>query len=306
MPRIFDNIEQRLRPALAETMGVAHRADFCVGYFNLRGWRSIDAHVDGWGGGPGHCCRILVGMQRLPHEELRAARALSPDRRELDNQTALRLKKGLAEQFREQLPFGAPTNQDEAGLRKLARQIRAGKVVVRLFLRHALHAKLYLLFRSDLISPTVAYLGSSNLTQSGLSLQGELNVDVLDQDACQKLAGWFEDRWNDRWCVDISDELAAIIEESWARERLIPPHHIYVKIAYHLSQEARAGLTEFRIPRDFRQPASRLPDGGREDRRASPEQAGAACSSAMSSGWARPSWPPRWRACSRTTTGWRR
>ena len=58
-------------------------------------------------------------------------------------------------------------------------------------------------------------------------------------------------RWNDRWCVDISDELAAIIEESWARERLIPPHHIYVKIAYHLSQEARAGLTEFRIPRDF-------------------------------------------------------
>ncbi len=232
-------------------MGVAHRADFCVGYFNLRGWRSIDAHVDGWAGGPGHCCRILVGMQRLPHEELRAASTLSPHRFELDNQAALRLKKGLAEQFREQLTFGAPTNQDEAGLRKLARQIRARKVVVRLFLRHPLHAKLYLLFRSDLISPTVAYLGSSNLTQSGLSLQGELNVDVLDQDASQKLAGWFEDRWNDRWCVDISDELAAIIEESWARERLIPPHHIYIKIAYHLSQEARAGLTEFRIPRDF-------------------------------------------------------
>ena len=80
MPRIFDNIEQRLRPALAETMGVAHRVDFCVGYFNLRGWRSIDDHVDGWAGGPGHCCRILVGMQRLPHEELRAASALSPDR----------------------------------------------------------------------------------------------------------------------------------------------------------------------------------------------------------------------------------
>ena len=35
------------------------------------------------------------------------------------------------------------------------------------------------------------------------------------------------------------------------RRRSIPPYHIYVKIAYHLSQEARAGLTEFRIPRDF-------------------------------------------------------
>lgn len=190
-------------------------------------------------------------MQRLPHEDLRIGRSLSSGSRELDNQTALQLKKKLAEEFREQLTFGAPNNADEDGLQRLARQIRARKVVVKLFLKHPLHAKLYLLFRSDPINPTVGYLGSSNLTQAGLSHQGELNVDVLDHDACEKLAKWFEDRWNDRWCIDISDELAAIIEESWAREQLIPPHHIYVKIAYHLSQEARAGLTEFRIPGDF-------------------------------------------------------
>ena len=102
------------------------------------------------------------------------------------------------------------------------------------------------------MAPTVGYLGSSNLTLSGLSQQGELNVDVLDSDACEKLEDWFEDRWNDRWCIDISKELVEIIEQSWAREALIPPYHIYVKMAYHLSQEARAGLTEFQIPREFR------------------------------------------------------
>ena len=101
---------------------------------------------------------------------------------------------------------------------------------------------LYLLFRPDPINPTIGYLGSSNLTFAGLSRQGELNIDVLDHDACNKLARWFEDRWNDRWCIDISDDLIKVVEQSWAREELIPPYHIYVKIAYHLSREAREGI----------------------------------------------------------------
>jgi hypothetical protein len=62
---------------------------------------------------------------------------------------------------------------------------------------------------------------------------------------------WFEDRWNDKWCVDISAELVQVIEQSWAREVALPPYYIYVKMAYHLAQEARAGLSEFRIPPEF-------------------------------------------------------
>lgn len=251
MPRIFDNIQQPLINALQETLHVSNRADFCVGYFNLRGWKQLDSYIETWAGGDGNCCRLLVGMQRLPQEELISALSLIKSDKDIDNQTALRIKKKLAEEFREQLTYGIPTNEDEVGLRRLAAQIKAKKVIVKLFLRHPLHAKLYLLFRPDPINPTIGYLGSSNLTFSGLSQQGELNIDVLDHDACQKLARWFEERWNDKWCIDISDELVKIIEESWAREDLIPPYHIYIKMAYHLAQEARAGLSEFRIPHDF-------------------------------------------------------
>ncbi|MBX7123291.1 MAG: hypothetical protein K1X42_14270 [Opitutaceae bacterium] len=252
MPRIFDNIEQQLLPTLKTTMCVSHRADFCVGYFNLRGWRQLDEHIEKWAGGDGECCRLLVGMQTLPQQELAEAYSIIKQDGELDQQTAVRLKKSLAGHFRDQLTLGAPTDADEAGLRRLAAQIKAGRVVVKLHLRHPLHAKLYLLFRHDPVSPSIGFLGSSNLTFAGLSKQGELNVDVTDHDACNKLARWFEDRWKDRWCLDISKEIADIIDQSWARPDAIPPHHIYVKMAYHLSQEAREGIIQHRIPKDFR------------------------------------------------------
>src|SRR5690606_11804616 len=100
--------------------------------------------------------------------------------------------------------------------------------------------------------PAVGFLGSSNLTFSGLSHQGELNVDVVDHDACRKLADWFEERWGDRWCIDVSDDLVEIIEESWARSEAIPPYLIYLKIARHLADDAVKGLNEFSLPKDLK------------------------------------------------------
>lgn len=251
MPRIFDNIGLPLLPELKKSLELSTHADFCVGYFNLRGWKLVDRLVEPWAGGDKACCRLLVGMQALPHDELRAALSLTADDG-IDQAAVLRLKRRKAEEFREQLTIGAPSNDDEEGLRRLSAQLRAGKVVVKLYLRYPLHAKLYLLYPGSGINPIVGFLGSSNLTLAGLAKQGELNVDVLDHDACYKLERWFDDRWNDRWCLDVSQELAEVIDSSWAREYPLPPYYIYLKMAYHLSREARAGLAEFSLPREFR------------------------------------------------------
>lgn len=252
MPRIFDNIDEKLHVALINTLESTNKADFCVGYFNLRGWKLLQAQVENWTGAEDNRCRILVGMQRAPKDELVQLFSLNADdENQIDQQKAVRLKRQIVEDFRRQLMQGAPTNEDEKGLHDLVRQLKAKKVVVKLFLRHPLHAKLYLLHRKDYNTPTMAFLGSSNLTFAGLSHQGELNAEINDYDACQKLTKWFEERWNERWCLDISDELIAVIEESWARQDMLTPYEVYLKIAYHLAQEARAGLSEFKLPREF-------------------------------------------------------
>lgn len=110
MPRILDNIEHALLPALRDGLALSDRPDFCVGYFNLRGWKHVDGLVERWPGGEGHCCRLLIGMQRLPQDELREAFSLLPKANGTDLQTAVRLKRRLAEELREQLSLGAPTD----------------------------------------------------------------------------------------------------------------------------------------------------------------------------------------------------
>jgi len=251
MPRIYDNIEAPLLPALRETLSRSYRADFCVGYFNLRGWKGVADAIDHFAGGDGRCCRLLVGMTRHPDEEVRAAFNPLNSRDDLTNEAANRLKKKTAAHFRDQLMYGTPSNADELALRHLATQLKAGKLAVKIFLSYPLHAKLYILYRNDFDNPVVAYLGSSNLTLAGLSNQGELNIDVKDEDACRKLAAWFDERWNDTWCLDITNDLIAIIEESWAREEPLSPYLIYLKMAYHLSRDARAGLSEYCLPAAF-------------------------------------------------------
>lgn len=251
MPRIYDNIDLFLSSSLRESIEVSFKADICVGYFNLRGWKVIQNEMEKWEGGENKQCRLLIGMQNIPHNFLKKELHIGETEERITLQIAANLKNKILNQFREQLTFGLPTDDDEKTLRILSFQLKSKKVVIKLFLRHPLHAKLYLAYREDHANPIIGYLGSSNLTFSGLSNNGELNIDVLDNDAGNKLKEWFKNRWEDRWCLDITDDLAELIDESWARDQQPPPYHIYLKIAYHLAQEARSGISEFKLPKDF-------------------------------------------------------
>lgn len=261
MARIYDNIEVKFKDGLQGIMdsGGVERVDFCVGYFNLRGWNMIVNQVDELPGGYVYendeqkyrICRLLVGMHRPPEELIRNIYGQSKNY--VDADYANKCKLQIAVEFKKQLLIGLPTKQDEWTLRRLSSQLKDGKVVVKLYLKEPLHAKLYLAYRpTDFSSKIIGIMGSSNLTYSGFTGQGELNADFTDSDHVKKLANWFDDRWNDRFCLDITQELIKVIDESWASEQIIPPYYIYLKTAYHLSQEARSGIKEFTLTPEFR------------------------------------------------------
>ena len=91
---------------MQDTLKVAGRADVCVGYFSLRGWKRFAEYVERWAGGDGQCCRLIVGMHVSPSDELRQTLRIRDEKDLLDNQTALRQKRRIAEEFRQQLIFG--------------------------------------------------------------------------------------------------------------------------------------------------------------------------------------------------------
>ena len=252
MPTIFDNDQSLLRDGLLDAYKESKRADCCIGYFNLRGWGQLADAIDllpgnrvNENGKEVHrTCRLLIGMMvSNPYEHA--------DIFQMDHAGMKRQKELLAIDFRRQLERGCPSNTDEKTVQHLKKQLEEGKVVIKFYLRSRLHAKLYLAHRTDTVAPLVAFVGSSNLTFSGLKTQGELNVDVLEQDAARKLDHWFNERWNDSQCVDITKELIEILDESWGGKTR-RPYEIFIKIAYHLSYEARMGLANFSIPQNFK------------------------------------------------------
>lgn len=272
MAEIYDNIEAKfldgLKGIIQNKHKIVQRVDFCVGYFNLRGWRHIADEIDALEGDDvreedtsgrlnthHRVCRLLIGMYKSPKdliaEEFASYETKNPDGSyKVGRDYREECKYQITEDFCKQLEIGVPASDAKIGLEKLIQQLKDGKVVVKLYLRHQLHAKLYIAHRDDK-TKIHAIMGSSNLTQGGFNSNGELNALFEDSDHAEKLDKWFNDRWNDRFNIDITKELIEILEKSWATPQAIPPYYIYLKTAYHLSEDARAGFNEYSIPHEF-------------------------------------------------------
>lgn len=252
--KIFDNLANRLGDHLRQTLPDFERMDAAVGYFNLRGWKIFDDIVTAKGvredGRP--VTRILLGMvtgtdQSTTLAELQADLEGAPQV-DADAATARARKAELVEHLRDQLMRGAPTSTDRATLSSLRSLLAGGAVQMKVYARRPLHGKTYLFHRQDLNAPLLGFVGSSNLTAPGLMSNLELNVDVLDQAAAKDLASWFDQLWDDRFSYPVTEEILALLEESWANPTPRRPYEVFLKVCYDLSRDVREGLAEYSVP----------------------------------------------------------
>ena len=253
MPNIFDNLtdDTTLGAALRYSLRDFDTVDVATGYLDLRGWSSIadilDTKTVADGGRP--AARVLVGMV-APSDSQQLLDLLQDDLQPPeygsdihDRERAFARRDQLAAHLRTQLMRGLATTQGQATLQTLKRQLTDGLVAMKVFTETPLHGKTYLFHAPDQKhAARWGYVGSSNLTGAGLHRNLELNIDVQDSDATTKLATWFEDRWNDRFSLDISTEIIDLIADSWADENQPTPFEVYLKVCHSLSQDARDGM----------------------------------------------------------------
>lgn len=252
MPTIFDNLgpESELGTTLRRTFHESYESiDVATGYLDLRGWGHLGDVIESKpyiDGGP-PIARILVGMV-APSESQAILESLQTDLAQPDAGAGIHdvgkaqdQKERLVRHLRTQLMRGLPSRAGQATLQLMKSQLGSGRVQIKVFTRRPLHGKAYILRKSAGHVPLWSYLGSSNFTGAGLFNNLELNIDIADQDPNQKLAAWFDDRWNDKFSLTITKDIIELIEEGWAGGQATP-YELYLKVCHSLSQDARDGM----------------------------------------------------------------
>ena len=255
MPDIFDNLktESAIGPALQDALTNFDSCDVATGYLDLRGWASfadiVATKTEGRRDADPALVRVLVGMV-MPADSLLMLSALQDAVQppaygaDINDMTkALTAKEQLVKHLRTQLMRGVPSEAEQKTLQQLKAQLSSGAVEMKVFTSAPLHGKTYIFHApGNAFAERRAYVGSSNMTNAGFFKNLELNIDVVDNDATQKLANWFTDRWDDPFSLKITAEIIELIEESWASEAQPTPYEVYVKVCHALSEDAREGM----------------------------------------------------------------
>lgn len=167
--------------------------------------------------------RLLLGAEPTPESLTPRRMPNEPPEPEWTNRRVnsalLDLERGLRGD-RNRIPFDP---ESDRAVRRLLEFLHSGRIDVRRYERHFLHAKAFIV-RGD---ERGVLAGSSNLTRAGLHSNLELNLGHHGDPLVGRVETWFDELWHEA----VPFDLAAIYEELFAH---YDPYLIYLKVLWHL------------------------------------------------------------------------
>lgn len=203
--------------------------DILVGYFRSSGFYKMYKSMENV-----EKTRILVGLNldKKSVELIQEAKNIT----QIDFMPNIEAKKYYSEEVNEEIEKSEDSEDVEIGIKKFIEFIKSGKLEIRVYPHHPIHAKVYIM-RKDL-SKSEDYgkviTGSSNFSKSGLMDQLEFNVELKDSRDVKFAEEKFEELWKNS--IEVSDEYINNAERSWIRED-ITPYELFIKCLYEYFQE---------------------------------------------------------------------
>ena len=234
---VIDNEKVLLLNELRLFLGEADKISIAVGYFFMSGFAEIMDSLERMENSkdPDDCMRLLISptTNRSTAEALLAANESYTDvQRDSEVEPPVTGMSGARDDARRTLEYMPQTKKDKAAVEKLASLIRKKKLFVKVYTKERLHAKAYILEDTRGIGKVYAFIGSSNLSISGIRDHAELNLRTDHPTETKQMLEWFERHWNDPSTQDFTAELADVIGKSWVKARRSLAD-VYRKAALH-------------------------------------------------------------------------
>ena len=204
--------------------------DVLVGYFRSSGFFRLYKSLENV-----EKIRILVGLNvdKITYQMLQA----SKDGKQTLFVSTKNVQEIFASKVQEEMEESEDDKNVEEGVRKFIEFIQTGKLEIKIYPEHPIHAKVYIIRKDPEKSEHFGQVitGSSNFSESGLVDNLEFNVELKDAADVKFALKKFEELW--RKGVDVSQKyIETIRTKTWLNEE-ITPYELYIKFLYEYFRE---------------------------------------------------------------------
>lgn len=203
--------------------------DVLVGYFRSSGFFQIYPSLK-----EVEKVRILVGLNidKVTYQVL----SQSSDGQQDIFTSTKRVEEGFEKEVTEEIENAPDEKEVEQGIHKFIEYIKSGKLELKVYPEHPIHAKLYILRKHEGSEDYGKVItGSSNFSQAGLVDNLEFNVELKDKPDVEYALKKFEELWVKG--IDVTEKYVDTVKtKTWVNDE-ITPYELYLKFLYEYFRE---------------------------------------------------------------------